>query len=42
METTPPLVIHTEIKRKPIPPPDGGLTAWLQVAGAFILFFDSW
>lgn len=22
--------------------PDGGLVAWLQVAGAFILFFNSW
>ncbi|PYH75101.1 MFS monocarboxylate transporter [Aspergillus vadensis CBS 113365] len=24
------------------PPPDGGLTAWLQVVGAFLLFFNSW
>lgn len=23
-------------------PPDGGLTAWLQVVGAFFLFFNSW
>lgn len=23
-------------------PPNGGLTAWLQVAGAFLLFFNSW
>lgn len=23
-------------------PPDGGLTAWLQVAGAFGVFFNSW
>jgi hypothetical protein len=22
--------------------PNGGLTAWLQVAGAFVLFFNSW
>lgn len=22
--------------------PDGGLVAWLQVAGAAILFFNSW
>jgi len=22
--------------------PDGGLVAWLQVAGAFALFFNSW
>ncbi|KAL2841045.1 MFS general substrate transporter [Aspergillus pseudoustus] len=27
---------------KPAPPPDGGLRAWLQVAGAFFLFFNSW
>lgn len=26
----------------PPPPPDGGLFAWLQVAGAFFLFFNSW
>lgn len=26
----------------PPPPPDGGLTAWLQVVGAFFLFFNSW
>ncbi|KAJ5265706.1 hypothetical protein N7524_006724 [Penicillium chrysogenum] len=26
----------------PPPPPNGGLTAWLQVAGAFFLFFNSW
>ncbi|GKZ36373.1 hypothetical protein AbraIFM66950_007408 [Aspergillus brasiliensis] len=24
------------------PPPDGGIAAWLQVAGAFFLFFNSW
>ncbi|KAL5335189.1 hypothetical protein BJX70DRAFT_375748 [Aspergillus crustosus] len=29
-------------KSAPPPPPDGGLTAWLQVAGAFFLFFNSW
>jgi hypothetical protein len=22
--------------------PDGGFAAWLQVAGSFILFFNSW
>lgn len=22
--------------------PDGGLVAWLQVAGSFALFFNSW
>ncbi|KAJ5670773.1 uncharacterized protein N7477_006136 [Penicillium maclennaniae] len=26
----------------PPPPPNGGLVAWLQVAGAFFLFFNSW
>ncbi|KAJ5671226.1 MFS general substrate transporter, partial [Penicillium longicatenatum] len=26
----------------PPPPPDGGAVAWLQVAGAFFLFFNSW
>lgn len=31
-------------KRVDIPPqpPDGGLAAWLQVVGAFFLFFNSW
>lgn len=24
------------------PPPDGGFAAWLQVLGAFLLFFNSW
>ena len=26
----------------PEPPPNGGLTAWLQVAGSFFLFFNTW
>lgn len=26
----------------PSPPPNGGAVAWLQVAGAFFLFFNSW
>lgn len=26
----------------PSPPPNGGVVAWLQVAGAFFLFFNSW
>ncbi|KAI5462806.1 major facilitator superfamily domain-containing protein [Mariannaea sp. PMI_226] len=26
----------------PSPPPNGGTTAWLQVVGAFLLFFSSW
>jgi hypothetical protein len=24
------------------PPPNGGLTAWLQVVGSFFLFFNTW
>ncbi|KAJ0414664.1 major facilitator superfamily domain-containing protein [Aspergillus carlsbadensis] len=31
-----------EQKAAPPPPPDGGSTAWLQVVGAFFLFFNSW
>lgn len=29
---------------KPVPPdvPDGGFVAWIQCAGAFILFQNSW
>ena len=23
-------------------PPNGGLTAWLQIVGAFLIFFNSW
>ena len=26
----------------PPPVPDGGLQAWLQVAGAYMLFFNTW
>ncbi|CRG82824.1 hypothetical protein PISL3812_00170 [Talaromyces islandicus] len=26
----------------PPPPPNGGLTAWLQVAGGFMIFFNTW
>ncbi|EED17728.1 monocarboxylate transporter, putative [Talaromyces stipitatus ATCC 10500] len=26
----------------PPPPPDGGLSAWLQVVGAFVIFFNTW
>jgi hypothetical protein len=25
-----------------LPPPDGGLTAWLQVLSGFIVFFNTW
>jgi MFS family permease len=43
--------VHTDnvraIQEKPRPtgydaPPNGGLVAWLQVAGSFFLFFNSW
>lgn len=26
----------------PSPPPNGGLAAWLQVLGGFMLFFNTW
>ena len=26
----------------PLPPPNGGFNAWLQVAGAFCLFLNTW
>ncbi|KAI0153246.1 MFS general substrate transporter [Xylariaceae sp. FL1272] len=32
----------TITKEKISPPPDGGLWAWLQVTGGFLLFFNSW
>ena len=28
--------------KTPSPVPDGGLTAWLQVVGGFMLFFNTW
>ncbi|KAF4624137.1 hypothetical protein G7Y89_g14036 [Cudoniella acicularis] len=31
-----------EVSTLPPPPPNGGLTAWLQVIGCHILFFNSW
>ena len=27
---------------KPVGPPNGGIQAWLQVASAFVLFFNIW
>lgn len=30
------------VEQQPEPPPNGGLTAWLQVAGSFFLFFNCW
>lgn len=26
----------------PAPPPDGGLRAWLQVLGCYLVFFNVW
>ncbi|KAJ5433025.1 uncharacterized protein N7458_012181 [Penicillium daleae] len=37
--------IENQIPKEPAtppPPPNGGLVAWLQVAGAFFLFFNCW
>jgi hypothetical protein len=37
--------ITTKLPSEPISvgdPPNGGLVAWLQVVGAFFLFFNSW
>jgi hypothetical protein len=35
--------LEATVTEKPIgPPPDGGFAAWLQVLGAFLLFFNSW
>jgi MFS family permease len=33
---------HPPPTRRPDPPPDGGLLAWLQVAAGFALFFNTW
>lgn len=30
------------IQQPALPPPDGGLWAWLQVVGSFIWWFNSW
>jgi hypothetical protein len=37
---TPPLVAQGQPALNP--PPNGGLKAWVQVVGAFMLFFNSW
>jgi hypothetical protein len=34
--------VQEAASQTPSPPPNGGLVAWLQVAGAFFLFFNSW
>lgn len=33
---------NTPPPRGPVPPPDGGLTAWLQVLGGYFLFWNTW
>lgn len=32
----------TNTRKTPGPPPNGGLTAWLQVLGCFMLYFNTW
>lgn len=32
----------TNNRKPPGPPPNGGLTAWLQVLGCFMLYFNTW
>lgn len=42
-ETLPGTTLEAQTTEKPVgPPPDGGFAAWLQVLGAFLLFFNSW
>jgi hypothetical protein len=33
---------HTETTSKPIPPPDVGLQAYVQILGGFCLMFNAW
>lgn len=41
--TLPENILEASVAEMPIgPPPDGGFAAWLQVLGAFFLFFNSW
>ena len=37
-----PIGLTKEKSLDPGPPPNGGFAAWLQVAGSFFLFFNSW
>ncbi|KIV78901.1 hypothetical protein PV11_06503 [Exophiala sideris] len=37
-----PVPISEKNGHDPGPPPNGGLTAWLQVLGSFFLFFNAW
>lgn len=38
----PPAGYVDEGQRKISPAPNGGIMAWMQVLGAFMLFFNSW
>ncbi|KAI8624058.1 MFS general substrate transporter [Xylariaceae sp. FL1651] len=35
-------VVDIALATNPTPPPNGGVRAWLQVLGGFMLFFNSW
>lgn len=35
-------ISNADASNEPGPPPNGGFRAWLQVAGSFFLFFNSW
>lgn len=37
---TPAIAAHRQVKSEQ--PPNGGIKAWVQVLGAFMLFFNSW
>lgn len=42
-EKTPGLLSQQKIEQSPHPiAPDGGLQAWLQVLGGFIIYFNTW
>ena len=40
--TTKMITQRIEAPSTPPAPPNGGLKAWLQVLGAFLLFFNTW
>jgi hypothetical protein len=35
-------VVNTELPLAPVPPPNGGLEAWLVVLAGFFIFMNSW
>lgn len=41
-EATPGDAVESEKTAKPPGPPNGGTRAWMQVIGAFVLFFNTW